>query len=152
MPRLFTHNVQVDKWNNFQLSELAGDPVVLEARTRGPEHQVEFLKKNLLNIVIGLTLAAVTTVLDYRMLRAYAPFVYVFSVLGLLAVLSPLGSTINGSHSWIQLPGGFFFLLCLGLIAVQDGFLQIPPGSPLPASPLEGGGECLTTINIKNRQ
>jgi rod shape determining protein RodA len=66
-----------------------------------------FLKKHLLNIAIGLALAVVTTLLDYRMLRAYAPFVYGFSVLGLLAVLSPLGSTINGSHSWIQLPGGF---------------------------------------------
>jgi rod shape determining protein RodA len=41
------------------------------------------------------------------MLRAYAPFVYGFSVLGLLAVLSPRGSTFNGSDSWIQLPGGF---------------------------------------------
>jgi rod shape determining protein RodA len=66
-----------------------------------------FLKKHLLNITIGLALAVVTTMLDYRMLRAYAPFVYGFSVLGLLAVLSPLGSTINGAHSWIQLPGGF---------------------------------------------
>ncbi len=66
-----------------------------------------FLKKHLLNIAIGLALAVVTTMLDYRMLRAYAPFVYGFSVLGLLAVLSPLGSTINGAHSWIQLPGGF---------------------------------------------
>jgi rod shape determining protein RodA len=66
-----------------------------------------FLKKHLLNIAIGLALAVVTTLLDYRMLRAYAPFVYGFSVLGLLAVLSPLGSTINGAHSWIQLPGGF---------------------------------------------
>jgi ATP-dependent exoDNAse (exonuclease V) alpha subunit len=48
LTRLFTHNVQVDKWNGFQLSELPGEPVVLEARTEGPEHQVEFLKKNLL--------------------------------------------------------------------------------------------------------
>jgi hypothetical protein len=48
LTRLFTHNVQVDKWNNFQLSELTGEPVVLEARTQGPEHQVEFLRKNLL--------------------------------------------------------------------------------------------------------
>jgi len=48
LTRLFTHNVQVDKWNNFQLSELPGEPVVLEARTQGPEHQVEFLRKNLL--------------------------------------------------------------------------------------------------------
>jgi rod shape determining protein RodA len=41
------------------------------------------------------------------MLRAYAPLVYIASVVGLLAVLSPLGSTINGAHSWIVLPAGF---------------------------------------------
>jgi hypothetical protein len=48
MPRLFTHNVQVDKWNNFQLSELPGDPVVLHAEQSGPELQREFLTRNLL--------------------------------------------------------------------------------------------------------
>ena len=48
MPRLFTHNVQVDKWNDFQLSELRGDERVLEALQSGPEHQREFLNKNLL--------------------------------------------------------------------------------------------------------
>lgn len=48
MPRLFTHNVQVDKWNDFQLSELAGEEGVLEAEQTGPEHQREFLTKNLL--------------------------------------------------------------------------------------------------------
>ena len=48
MPRLFTHNVQVDKWNNFQLSELAGDEVVLDAEQSGPDQQREFLTKNLL--------------------------------------------------------------------------------------------------------
>ena len=48
MPRLFTHNVQVDKWNGFQLSELPGDETVLDAEQRGPEHQREFLTRNLL--------------------------------------------------------------------------------------------------------
>jgi ATP-dependent exoDNAse (exonuclease V) alpha subunit len=48
MPRLFTHNVQVDKWNAFQLSELPGEESVLEAEQTGPEHQREFLTKNLL--------------------------------------------------------------------------------------------------------
>ena len=66
-----------------------------------------YLKKHLINIIIGLALAALTTLLDYRMLRAYAPLIYGASVLGLLAVLSPLGSTINGAHSWIVLPAGF---------------------------------------------
>jgi ATP-dependent exoDNAse (exonuclease V) alpha subunit len=48
MPRLFTHNVQVDKWNAFQLSELPGEESVLEAEQSGPEHQRQFLTRNLL--------------------------------------------------------------------------------------------------------
>jgi rod shape determining protein RodA len=66
-----------------------------------------FLKKHLLNLVIGLTLGTITMLLDYRLLRAYAPIIYVVSLLGLIAVLSPLGSTINGAHAWIKLPAGF---------------------------------------------
>jgi hypothetical protein len=48
MTRLFTHNVQVDKWNGFQLSDLPGDEIILEAEQSGPDHQREFLTKNLL--------------------------------------------------------------------------------------------------------
>ncbi len=48
MPRLFTHNVQVDKWNNFQLSELPGEETVLDAEQSGPDQQREFLTRNLL--------------------------------------------------------------------------------------------------------
>jgi len=48
MPRLFTHNVQVDKWNGFQLSELPDEECVLEAEQTGPELQRGFLTKNLL--------------------------------------------------------------------------------------------------------
>ncbi len=48
MPRLFTHNVQVDKWNEFQLSGLPGEECVLEAVQTGPDQQREFLAKNLL--------------------------------------------------------------------------------------------------------
>jgi rod shape determining protein RodA len=66
-----------------------------------------YLKKHLLNATIGVLLAAATSLVDYRTLRAYAPAVYAASVVGLVAVLSPLGSTINGSHSWIILGGGF---------------------------------------------
>ena len=51
MTRLFTHNVQVDKWNEFQLSELPGEEGVCHARQSGPEHQREFLTKNLLTPV-----------------------------------------------------------------------------------------------------
>ena len=48
MTRLFTHNVQVDKWNHFQLSELPGDETVLHAEQTGSEQHREYLTKNLL--------------------------------------------------------------------------------------------------------
>ncbi len=65
-----------------------------------------FLKRHLLNLAIGLVLAVVTAAFDHRMLRAYAPIVFVASCVGLVAVLV-IGSTINGAHSWIVLAGGF---------------------------------------------
>ena len=66
-----------------------------------------FLERHLLNAAIGLALASVAAIVDYRTLRAYAPVVYVAACLGLVAVLTPLGRTINGAHSWIVLGGGF---------------------------------------------
>jgi rod shape determining protein RodA len=51
-------------------------------------------------------LGTATMLFDYRMLRAYAPIVYVASCVGLVAVLV-IGTTINGAHSWIVLGGGF---------------------------------------------
>jgi rod shape determining protein RodA len=66
-----------------------------------------YLERQLLVVAIGLVLMAGVTLIDYRVLRMLAPFAYAAGLLGLLAVLSPLGTTINGSHSWIPLPGGF---------------------------------------------
>jgi rod shape determining protein RodA len=66
-----------------------------------------YLIRNLLNIAIGLVLMAGVSMLDYRQIRALAPYVLVLSCLGLLAVLTPLGSVVNGAKSWISLPGGF---------------------------------------------
>jgi rod shape determining protein RodA len=81
-----------------------------------------FLKRHLLNLVIGLVLGFATMMFDYRTLRAYAPFVYVASVIGLIAVLV-VGTSVNGAQAWIQLPGGFSIqpsefmkvALCVGL-------------------------------------
>jgi rod shape determining protein RodA len=66
-----------------------------------------FLKKNLINIVVGIAFAVLISRFDYRLLRAYTPILWGASVIGLLAVLSPLGKTVNGAHAWIFLPGGF---------------------------------------------
>jgi rod shape determining protein RodA len=65
-----------------------------------------YLKKDMLNIGIGVTLGSVAALVDYRTIRAYAPVVYAASLVGLIAVLVH-GQTINGSHSWIHLPAGF---------------------------------------------
>lgn len=65
-----------------------------------------YLKRHVINICIGLMLAWGTTVIDYRLLRAYTPIVWIFSVLGLAFVLV-LGTTVNGAQAWIALPGGF---------------------------------------------
>ncbi len=66
-----------------------------------------FLQRHLINAALGLVAAAAVALVDHRALQAYAPFVYLGSCLGLVAVLTPLGSTINGAHSWIVLGGGF---------------------------------------------
>jgi rod shape determining protein RodA len=90
------------------LSVLGALLVYSATRNVGPgEDPQGYLKRHGLNLALGLLLGAMTAWFDYRQLRAYAPIVYVGSILGLIAVLSPLGSTINGAHAWILLPGGF---------------------------------------------
>jgi rod shape determining protein RodA len=67
-----------------------------------------YLKRHVINIAIGSLLAWGTTVVDYRLLRAYTPILWVIGVLGLTAVLIPgIGDEVNGSKAWIGLPGGF---------------------------------------------
>ena len=75
------------------------------ANNQDPEY---YLKRQIINVVIGIALAYGTTLVDYRVLRAYTPILWGIGVLGLTAVLIPgLGSVVNGARSWISLPGGF---------------------------------------------
>ena len=83
-------------WSATQPSLLAAG---LDPRT--------YLKKQLLWVVIGLMLMVAVSFIDRRQLRSWAPLAYGATLLGLLAVLTPLGSEINGAHAWISLPGGF---------------------------------------------
>lgn len=63
--------------------------------------------RHLVNAAIGLVLALAVVAVDVRWLRAVAPWVYLAGLGGLALVLSPLGQTVNGSRSWLFLPGGF---------------------------------------------
>jgi rod shape determining protein RodA len=69
-------------------------------------NELAFLERHLMNLAIGLVLGTVAAMLNYRNLRASTPIIYAGSCLGLVAVLL-IGRTINGSHSWIVLGGGF---------------------------------------------
>jgi rod shape determining protein RodA len=86
-----------------------------------------YLKRHTLNILIGSLLAYGTTLIDYRLLRAYTPIIWLASVIGLVIVLIPgLGSEINGSQAWISLPGGFQFQPAeLAKIAIIVGIAMI---------------------------
>jgi rod shape determining protein RodA len=103
-----------DKWLNISVAAmLVIGTVLVYAATKNwfaqqhldPQY---YLKRHILNIFIGGLLAYGTTLIDYRVLRAYTPFLYGTGVLGLIAVMVPgIGSTVNGAKSWISFPGGF---------------------------------------------
>ncbi len=63
-----------------------------------------FLRRHLVNIAIGVVLAVMVAATDHRWVRILAPLVYAGSLVGLLLVLV-MGSTINGSRSWIVVGG-----------------------------------------------
>jgi len=73
-----------------------------EALTHG--HGTAYLRRHLANIVIGVGLGSAVLFTDHRWVRILAPLVYAGSVLGLVLVLV-MGSTINGSRSWLIVGG-----------------------------------------------
>ena len=64
-----------------------------------------YLRRHVLNALLGAALGAGAALVDYRVVRAWAPLIHVAATLGLAAVLV-VGTTVNGAHSWIVLPGG----------------------------------------------
>ncbi|KAA1421040.1 rod shape-determining protein RodA [Nocardioides humilatus] len=63
-----------------------------------------FLAKQVVNLGIGLGLLFAVAATDHRWVRILAPVAYVFAIAGLVLVLV-MGSTINGSRSWLMLGG-----------------------------------------------
>ncbi|MGW1077212.1 rod shape-determining protein RodA [Streptomyces sp. NPDC002537] len=66
-----------------------------------------FLLRNFFNIGVGMAMAIGAVWVGHRALRGAVAILYGVSVLLIVAVLTPLGATINGARSWIQLGGGF---------------------------------------------
>ncbi|HEY9180123.1 MAG TPA: putative lipid II flippase FtsW [Candidatus Baltobacteraceae bacterium] len=61
-----------------------------------------YVKHQVIYVFAGLALAYVAYRIDYRKLKALAPYVLVLCVLGLVAVLVPhVGVVVNGARRWI---------------------------------------------------
>ena len=63
-----------------------------------------YLSKQVVNIAIGLVLMVTVMATDHRWVRILAPLVYLASVGGLVLVLT-MGTTVNGSRSWLMVGG-----------------------------------------------
>jgi rod shape determining protein RodA len=63
-----------------------------------------FWSKQILGIGIALVAFIVVSFSDYRRLVDLAPLFYVFGLILLILVLTPLGVTVNGQKAWVRLP------------------------------------------------
>jgi rod shape determining protein RodA len=74
-------------------------------------------------VAIGAGVMVLVTLVDYRRYRDYAPFAWAGGLLLLLAVLSPLGTSVNGAKSWFAFgsfqlqPAEFMKLVTVVLLA-----------------------------------
>jgi rod shape determining protein RodA len=70
-----------------------------------PTHPFADAEKQVLFIAVGVVLAVLASLADYRAMRSGAPVIYVLGLLGLLATFV-IGSDVNGAKSWINIGGG----------------------------------------------
>jgi rod shape determining protein RodA len=98
--------------------------------------ELYFVKRQGAAIFVGLVVMALLIAIDYRRLRDFSVFAYVATVVGLLAVLSPLGENARGSQGWFQLPGGFQLqpseLAKFGIIVALAGYANAHRGEMDP--------------------
>jgi rod shape determining protein RodA len=95
-----------------------------------------FVKRQGAAIFVGLVVLALLLAIDYRKLRDYSALAYIVTVVLLLIVLSPIGSSARGSQAWFQLPGGFQFqpseIAKFGIIVAVAGYANEHRGEMNP--------------------
>ncbi len=80
--------------------------VAVYSATRGIDptaYNTFYLERQTLFVLVGVAVMVATSVIDYQTFRGWSPALYGGSVLALVAVLSPLGSNINGAQAWFEL-------------------------------------------------
>jgi rod shape determining protein RodA len=65
--------------------------------------EASIMRRQLLNLGLGVAVMVATMVVDYRRLQAWAGVVFGVVVAALGLVLTPLGSATNGAQSWFEL-------------------------------------------------
>ncbi len=86
-----------------------------------------FVKRQVTFVALGAIVVMAAASFDYRFLKVYAGLIYASSIVLLLLVRTPLGSTVKGSQRWFEL---FGFQLApseiakLALIAMLAAFLS----------------------------
>ena len=109
--------------------------------------------RQLVAVALGVAVALAIARLGRRRLRLLAPVAGALGLIGLVLVLTPLGSTINGSRSWILLPGGLSVQPAepakLALVLVLATVLARPPltdGVPRDRQVLLALGVCAVPL------
>ena len=91
-----------------------------------------YLKKQLVYAIIGLAIMVGVVLIDYHQFEILGAIAYVGILLGLLAVLSPIGRSALGSQRWFQIgsfqlqPSAF---ATLALIPAMAAFLRRRQGN-----------------------
>jgi rod shape determining protein RodA len=93
-----------------------------------------FVKKQMTWLVLSAGVLLLTITFDYRYTKVYAGFLYAALLLLLLAVRTPLGTTVKGAQRSFQLAGFAFSpseLMKIGLIVMLAAFLSERKGDSL---------------------
>jgi len=92
------------------------------------------MRRQLLNLGLGLGGMVAVSLLDYRRLQAWAAVVFGAVVLVLGLVLTPLGSASNGAQSWFELgayqvqPSEYAKVAMIVVLAAVFGATRVSPG------------------------
>jgi rod shape-determining protein RodA len=88
---------------------LAGIGLLLVGSATRTDPGSVLVQRQALSVGLGLALMWLVSRSEPRVLRAYVPTVYLLGLAALVAVLTPLGRTVNGSQAWIVLGPGLGF-------------------------------------------
>jgi rod shape determining protein RodA len=96
--------------------------------------EASIMRRQLLNLGLGLAAMVAATMIDYRRLEAWAGVVLGAVVVVLGLVLTPLGSATNGAQSWFELgayqvqPSEYAKIGAIVVLAAVFGSRRAPPG------------------------